>query len=1112
MKKNGIVRKGTKPFACFNRQRAKKTFMLLLIASIFQFNMLAEINGHSKLNIQLGKTTVGKVLETLKISTNLNVAFTHELVDVNRVVNANYTDISLNNILKDLFDETKVGYRIVNEQIILFEKTIAQDEKLKVSGVIKDEQGAPIPGVTVLEVGTENGGITDMNGRYTLTNVDPAAELKYSFVGMQTEMIAVNGRSVIDVVMNEDIISLNEVVTIGYGSQKKSDITGSVAVVDMKALPVKSPTSVSQVLQGVAAGVQVTNSGNPGSDPLIYIRGISSFGSTTPLYVIDGVPSCGNRDFNPNDVESIQVLKDASAASIYGSRAANGVILITTKKGKEKFAIDFDARYGIEQVSKKIDLMNASQYATLDNMAHDNAGIAHNPANDLVLSNPSKMPNTDWQGYMFQPGAIQDYNLSMSSSGEKSTYRTALGFLDREGVIRGPEFKRVAFSNNSTHDYGKLQMGTSIRMTYTNARDMIGNPFFDALTAIPNVAIYDANNIGGFGAGDDTNQTYFTNPVGAQLTNENRAHSYKFVANVFAEYAFTKSLKYKFNVGIDASNQRFIAKRKAAYLRYKDNPISSMTERTTHWLDWSFTHMLTFNKTFAKHNLNAVGVYSYEGHKERFASAFGEDVAKDGNGNYFWAIDATKKNQAVAGTSGEKGLHSMIGRINYSYDDKYLLQISGRYDYSSQFNKNNRVAFFPATSLGWKINKESFLADVDKITLLKLRVGYGELGGQNIGFYDYAGFINQNVNYVFGKDQHIVNGATQIKLANEDLIWETTVSKNVGIDFGLFKNSIQGSFEVYQTDTRDAILPIDIALSTGNYAGNPNQNIGEIRNTGIEFSLTYQQMDKEFKYRVNLNASSNKNEVLNVGNLGELAGNRSMTRVGHAISTFYLRETNGIFQIGEEEEAAKQNARPGDVRYVDQPTVDLNGDGILEPDGIIDDNDRVLMGNPFPKADIGLNLYAEYKGFDASVFLHSQLGHDIFWGQGEVMDRTDDYVNKLANYTPWTPENKSNTTPIAMYGAAGSRNYYHSQDRYLYNGDFLKVKNVEIGYTLPSTVLNKIGMRKLRIYFSAQNLFTFTKYPGFDPEVVNGWILERGVDWGAYPSPRTISLGLQAKF
>ena len=964
--------------------------------------------------------------------------------------------------------------------------------------VIGAIDGIEIPSANIFIKNTTTGTVTDFDGNFSLS-VMPNDILVVSSIGYKTVEVSVANQKTITISMQEDVSALDEVIVIGYGTQKKSDITGSVAVVNMDALPVPVPTTVAQLLQGTAPGVQVSNSGAPGSEPLIRIRGVSSFGGSSPLYVIDGVPAVANADFNPHEVESIQVLKDAAAASIYGSRAANGVILITTKKGKDKFSVEFDARYGVEEVPKKIDMMSSTEFATLDNLAHDNAGIPHNPASDLTVSDPNAMPNTDWQGSMFQPGAIQDYNIALNASTKNSTFRAALGYLDQEGVINGPMFNRSSLNLNYTLTHNKFSFGSNVRMTDTKKRSVIGNPFFETLTALPNVAVYDENNVGGFGTGSDFNQTYFTNPIGSQLANNNTAHTQKFVTTLFAEYRFIDSFKYRFTTSYDQSNSRYIGKRKAAYLRYKDNPVSALTENVTHWYDWVFNHTFTYDKTFGKHEVTAVGVYAYEGHRDRTSSAYGENVAQDGTGKYFWVLNATQENQRVGGYENELGLQSGIVRVNYGFADKYLVQVSGRYDYSSQFSKDNRGAFFPAASIGWKINKEGFMENADNVNLLKLRVGYGELGGKNIGPYDYTGFINSSVNYVLGPNQALANGSTQIKLANPDLIWETTASTNIGIDFSFFNNKLQGSLDVYQTDTRDALLPVDISLSVGNFGGNPNQNIGDIRNSGIELGINYRNNDNEFKYSIGFNASHNKNEVLDLGALGELAGNMTMTRPGYAIGTFFLRETDGIWQTDEAAEASKYGAAPGDVHYIDQ-----NGDFLLN------EEDRVMMGNPFPKADIGLNLYAEYKGFDASIFLFSQLGHDVYWGQGYVTNRTDDFVNHLAGMEPWTPENKSNTTAIAMFGSAGSKNNYGPQDRFLYDGDYLKLKNIEFGFNIPN--MEKVGFSKLRVYVSAQNLFTITNYPGFDPEVVNGWILERGVDWGSFPNPRTISWGVQAKF
>ncbi len=988
------------------------------------------------------------------------------------------------------------------KEILLSDSNISieQDNGIEVKGTITDGNGETMPGVSVYVKDSALGTVTDFDGNYSIT-VEIGQTIEASFMGYTTFSAVYNGENPLDIVLEEDASQLDEVVVIGYGTQKKANITGAVAVVDMEELPVKSPTNTAEMLQGSAPGVQVSNSGDPGAGPVIRIRGLNSFGNNNPLFVVDGNPTADTRDLNPRDIESIQVLKDASAAAIYGSRAANGVILVTTKKGKGEMTVDFDARYGMDSTPKNIDMSSASEFATIDNMAHDNAGLPHIPSSDMVLADPNSMPNTDWQGYLIRPGVVQDYNLSISKGDDNSSYRFALGYFDKEGIVIGSEFERINLTFSSTHKYKKFNFGANIRLAYSNGSDVIGTPFMDALQALPNVAIYNSNNVGGYGTGDAMNPTYFTNPVGLQETNINNAYTYKALTNIFVEYEITDYLKYKFNTGIDVSQQNFIGRHKEAYLRYLDGPVSSLAENNNRWLNYTFTHTLTFNKEFGEHNISAVAGVAYEGNKHRFSNAYGEEMAKDGAGNYFWVLNAAQNNQKVAGAASETGLYSGFARVNYEYANKYLLQVSGRADVSSRFAKDNRTAFFPAVSLGWKMQEEGFMEDLESVSTLKLRGSYGQLGGQELGAYDYQGYINPNVNYVLGESQEMLNGATQIRIANEDIKWQTTTTSNIGIDFGFLQNRITGSAEYYISDTEDAILPVDLAPSSGNYGGNPFQNIGTIRNSGFEFAIGYKNHDNEFKYSLNATVGTLKNEVKDLGELGQIAGNLTMTRPGHAIGTFYLRETDGIFQIGEEAEAAMQGAYPGDVRFVD-----------ADDNGAINDDDRVMMGNPFPKADLGFSARFEYKGFDLSMFFFSQLGHDIFNGSAWWMDRSDDRFNRPAGYAPWTPENPSQTTPIAIMGSAGSRNFYINQDRYLEDGDYLKLKNLELGYTLPSSIMSKAGFKKLRVYFSGQNLFTLTGYSGWDPEVVNSWILERGVDWGAFPNPRTISFGVQAKF
>lgn len=988
--------------------------------------------------------------------------------------------------------------------------SIMQDNGIEVRGTVKDQNNETMPGVSVYVKESGTGTVTDFDGNYTIT-VEKGQTIEASFMGYKTYSAIYEGQNPLNIVLIEDASQLDEIVVIGYGTQKKANITGAVAVVDMETLPVKSPTNTAEMLQGSAPGVQVSNSGDPGAGPIIRIRGLNSFGNNNPLFVVDGNPTADTRDLNPRDIASIQVLKDASAAAIYGSRAANGVILVTTKKGKGEMTIDFDARYGVDSAPKSIDMADATEFATIDNMAHDNAGLSHILSSDKVLADPLSMPNTDWQGYIIRPGVIQDYNLSISKGDDKSTYRFALGYFNKEGIVIGSKFERMNMTFSSTHKYNNLNFGINTRIAYSDGSDVIGLPFMDALQALPNVAIYNKYNVGGYGTGDAENATYFTNPVGLQETNINNAQTFKTLTNVFAEYEFTEYLKYKFNFGLDIANQRFLGRREEAYLRYLDGPTSSLTENNNQWVNYTFTNTVTFNKEFGDHSINAVAGLSYEDNWHRGANAYGEEIAKDGAGNYFWVLNAAQKNQRVSGAEEQSILYSEFLRVNYEFADKYLLQLSGRADHSSRFNSDNRTAFFPAASVGWKIHEESFMEDLEDISQLKFRASYGQLGGQELGPYDYQGYINPNVNYVLGADQSMLNGATQIKLANENIKWQTTTTTNVGLDYGFLQNKIIGSVEYYISDTEDAILPVDLAPSTGNYGGNPYQNIGTIRNSGFEFAITYQNMDNEFKYAFTGTIGTLKNEVTDLGTLGQIAGNMTMTRPGYAIGTFFLRETNGIYQEEDAAEAAEFGAHPGDVRYIDQKNIQ-DADGNWIADGEINDDDRVMMGNPFPTADIGFNARFEYKGFDLSMFFFSQIGHDIYNGSSWWMDRTDDRFNRPAGYTPWTPENKSNTTPIAMMGAEGSRNFYINQDRYLEDGDYLKLKNLEFGYTLPGAFMEKVGFEKLRIYFSGQNLFTLTNYSGWDPEVVNGWILERGVDWGSFPNPRTISFGVQAKF
>lgn len=989
-------------------------------------------------------------------------------------------------------------------------------QEYQITGKISETSGGSLPGATVVEKGTITGVVSDLDGSYTINVSGANATLVFSYIGYLPQEITVEGRTIIDVSLDLDIEALDEVVVIGYGTQKKVNITGSVSVVDMESLPAKSPINVAQQLQGAAPGVQVVNSGAPGSGPVIRIRGLNSFGNNNPLFIVDGNPVSDSRDLSPNDIESIQILKDASAAAIYGSRAANGVILVTTKKGKGDLSVEFNARYGTEQVPKKIEMSNSVEFATIDNMSTDNGrnGI-HFASSDQVLADPGSLPDEDWQDALFRTGIIQDYSASISQGDGQNSFRLALGYYGREGTISEANFERMNLTLGATRQSKKALVGANIRLAHSNGRDVVGNPFMNVLSPPPNIAAYDSTNWGGFGTGYNQNPTYFANPVGLQEANELNSYTYKAVLNTFVEYELLSFLKYKFNVGLDVAAQRRKDKHYSARISYLDlpEPLSSYSEDNKTWINYTLTHTLTFDKQFDGHEINAVVGAAYEDRQFENAYSFGHEVARTADGSYLWVLDATQSNHQIGGSASQSVLYSEFLRINYGLNDKYLLQLSGRLDHSSKFSKAYRNAFFPAFSAGWRLGNEDLFSNIEILSELKLRVGYGELGGQEVDSYAYLGYINPNVNYVFGPNQELTNGATQIEIENQDIRWQTTAISNIGLDFGLFGNRLLGSAEYYISDTRDAILPVDIPYSSGNFGGNPYQNIGKIRNSGFEFSLNLQNRDREFKYDAVLNVGTLKNEVVDLGDLGQLAGNLTMTRPGYAIGTFYLIETEGMWQLGEEELAAEQAASPGDVHFIDingrdPDTGELTG----VPDGNINDDDRVMMGSPFPKVDLGMNLRFEYKGFDLTLFLFSQLGHDLYNGPKTVIDRTDDRFNRVKGYAPWTPENPSETTPIAIWGSEGSRNFTRSQDRYLESGDYLKIKNLELGYELPVSLLSRIGIRKFRLYFSAQNLVTFTGYTGFDPEVVNGWILERGVDWGAFPNPKTLSIGAQAKF
>jgi TonB-dependent starch-binding outer membrane protein SusC len=989
----------------------------------------------------------------------------------------------------------------------------------RVTGQVVDADNQPLIGVTIVVVGTTSGTVTDLDGNYSL-NVAPDATLRFSYIGYRTLEINVDSRAILNVVMEYSIAGLDEIVVIGYGTQRKQDLTGAVSVVDIKEAQKLTSGSISEMLQGQVAGIAVQSSGDPGSMGRINIRGIGSFSDVGPSFVVDGLIVNDVNHVNPSDIETIQILKDASSTAIYGSRGANGVIIITTKKGKSgKPSFEITATSGVQELSRKIPMMNTLEYLHYNELSYLNAGMnwPGNPEAETYL------PNSDFQEAIFQTGTVQDYNITYSQGTENTSFMTGAGFFSQDGVLRGPTYDRFTYRVNSEGRFGILTVGENI--TFSRAARKVSNfqtsSFTNALIMPPVLPIYDPNeptNKGGFGYGNINYPTYTTNPVAQQQTIDNRAVDNRIIGNVYAEAKLFNVLTYKTNLGLDywygrykIKNYAYTMRMGSAETRYENILNEIRDERMTMIAE----NTLNYNKTFGKHSVEGLAGFTYQNDRWNYLRSEGYNQRVDG----LWQIDLVGEQNNMWGSEQEHRMISYLGRINYNYDNRYLLQMNFRSDASSKFGPDNRRGYFPSGSFGWRITQENFMESTRNIIDdLKLRVSYGKIGDmQALGNYDYIPGIDNSGPYegfyaIFGPsgNETIYDGALQSGSVNTTLGWETKTTLNIGIDYTFLRDRLYGSADWFDSKSSDLLVNLPQAWATG--VSNRWTNYGEMNNKGFEFTLGWRDILGDFRYNVGSNFYTVQNTVLSLGELYREGGWNGVNRTekGRSVGDFYLIETDGIFQSMDEVfehtttlfdgtvVLVQPNAKPGDVRYVD-----------YNQDGQIDLDDRQWMGSPLPKFIVGLNFSADYRGIDFTMFWTSSYGNKIFNIQRYELLKFD-VDNIPADVSPWTWDNPSNEYPRPY--ASSTENRRAQTDRYLEDGSYIRLKNIQLGYTLPKVWMDRFYVDQMRIYLGAQNLFTITRYKGYDPEILNAGVFGQGNDWGGYPPVRSFNMGLQVSF
>lgn len=982
----------------------------------------------------------------------------------------------------------------------LLQQSYAQAQ-IKITGKVTSAvNGDAIPFANILVKNTPNGTATDFDGNFSVS-AKPGQVLLVSYQGYKTREITVNTETVINIALVEDILALNEIVIVGYGSQQKKDLTGAISVIKADEIQKRQVTTMAEGLQGLVTGVKVRGGGRPGQEASIEIRGLKNLQNTNPLYVVDGLITTANRDFNPNDIESIQVLKDASAAAIYGSRAANGVIIITTKKGKKgPLKIEVSSKTSFSTMPK-YDLMGTEEFSKYNFQAYDNANI---PRQNLNLG-----VNTDWQKEIFKQGLLQDYNASFAGGGDNSTFFMSANYFGNEGTVISTDFNRVSFRVNSSGTKGIFSIGENLAISNSRTDEMSGNPIIDSYRLLPTIPVYDAENPGGYGYGKQgVANTFGTNPIALANLLDTKNENFRIRGNLWSEIKLASFLKYRFNFGYETSfdSYNFIRKLGNWTLNqpFEQSFINQNKGRSETKL---FENTLTFKKEFGKHDITVLAGQTFQ--KDNYNQIYGTKrnlLVNPSTGQYFDVLNLGDQAE-VGGFRNEAALASYLGRLEYNYDDRYLLNAVFRRDGSSKFSDANKWGNFPSASLGWRVSNESFFKS-EFINDLKLRASYGELGSGNIGNYEYQGFINTFGAIVLGDGQTLYPSATQVRLANAELRWEKLKQTNVGIDLGMLDNSLRFTADYFIARTEDVLFGFPILMTTGNDGGNPISNAATVENKGFELDLSYSKTINDFSFNASINFTKLNNKLVSLGN-GQnqhIQGN-TITKAGNSVGMWYVLQTDGLFQNQQEIQnyvnsagtVIMPNAQPGDIRFKD-----------INDDGEITNEDKDIVSSPWPEFEMGFNAGASYKGFDFSMNWIGSHGATVYNGFRSTVDRFDDDSNYRAGIQPWTPENTNTDFPRIVKGT--TLNARGDSDRFLENGDFIRLKYIGFGYNVPENLLQKVGLTSARFSLSAQNVITITKYLGLDPEFSNGNIFERGVDVGSFPNLKTYSFGVEFSF
>ncbi|RIH62830.1 SusC/RagA family TonB-linked outer membrane protein [Mariniphaga sediminis] len=1115
--------------------RIMRIVLFFLLVSIFQTIASVGYPQNAKITLKGEELSLEDVLNKIEAQTEYRFIYDKSQVDLEKKVRINFEEVTLAEVLEELFVKKGVKYQMIANQIIFTDIAfeVLQQQKT-VSGKVTDSGGQPLPGVTVVVKGTTQGTITNADGKYSLGSIPDNATLVFSFVGMRAQEVVVGSQTNINVEMEEETIGIDEVVAIGYGTVKKQDLTGSVSKIKSESLEERAITTLGEAFAGQLAGVRAREkSGEPGQELSITIRGVSTINaSNAPLYVVDGIPVSNIQDFNPNDIESIEVLKDASSAAIYGARGANGVVILTTKRGtKQKPVFNFNAYYGLQRVDGVYDLMNRDEFLAYNiwakNMSYLRSGgslsdpmSARTAAEQIPeswLNDPESLPDTDWQGELYRTAPMQNYSLNVSGGGDIGTFLISGSYMKQDGILIETGYERFNLRLNTTLNVGNnIQIGMNIAPSFSTKQPTGGTSSVHRGGVFPPIVPLDSNTEEtGYAEGAFA----YVNPVEElkQTHRENKIN--KVLSNVWGEWGITNSLSFKSQFGYNYSeSQNSFFKPKNVN---RGNP-SYGNASVSQGYNYSLQNTLMFNPNISSlFDVNLLLGQSIESYKSYYISASATDYPND----LIHTLNVASTKTGASTSEAKNSIASFFSRLNFNVDDKYLLTVNLRRDGSSKFGRDTKWGWFPSASVGWKIDRESFMQDTEWLDLLKLRVMTGVAGNDNIGNYEHIaalGITNYNLNGA------IANGLAPSSVGNPDLGWETKVTKGIGIDFSALNNRIQANLDYYIDDTKDMLLNSNISYMTGH--GSMRSNLGEVQNRGWEFELTTHNIRKQFNWITSLNLSRNINEVKKLGVddapiiITAYGSSAFITTIGEPIGSFYMYKTDGLLlpkdfdENGEPLVPVAPGQEPGNTKIVD-----------VNKDGKINSQDITIVGNNQPDLIFGFNNQFKYKNFDLNILLQGQVGSKIWhiaWryfdsGQYQGMNSLKHWVH---SYKPDSPTGEDpypqhpfvSKVDLSSDGKSRMRfgNNPSFSDWELYDASFLRIKNITLGYNFSKSISQRIGFDNIRIYVMSDNFYTWDKYIGPSPESTN-WGNETtsaGVDNASYGLSRRYSFGIDLTF